>query len=576
MISPTGACQSFSNDANGYVRSDAIGAVLIEHTKALKDFETTSKPPIVMAMCTGTGGTDTGNSEDTGVDTKAATNTKTYQGALLDVVGTGTNSDGYKEKGITFPSNTQQLALFKRVFESNNLNPMDVGYVEAHGTGTTAGDGVELTSIDDMFGCRSYSDPTTGTTTTNTNTTVHRKPLLIGSVKSNMGHSEAASGLMSLLKVFCIQNEGVIPPNLHYPLPEEAIQDSKHEQIRSHRIKVVNKLHSYTGEGHTDSTDPTDPNSSTNTSTSLVVVNNFGFGGTNATCVTAKNPQSVMNTTTKPTRYIFGRTKEALEAYVANGDLNEAAWRKYMRSSGLVHKYPWRGVVGTETTETTGGSDTGTTGGSDTGLVLLDATECTNITTTATTTATDGTSDGTMPPMQLPTPTHNHTPVAFCYSGQGSQWNHMGKELYQTEPTFRRVIEDACVGLPFLSRVVEGVNGTNSGASSDRRVDSISELFQDGSLWMSKQWSGFGITLVQLGLTAMLNEAGIYPDYIFGHSVGEVACGYADGCLTAKQVAHLAFTRCECAVNADGLMMAVGVSLEDANTKIMEFDYSKL
>ena len=87
---------------------------------------------------------------------------------------------------------------------------------------------------------------------------------------------------------------------------------------------------------------------------------------------------------------------------------------------------------------------------------------------------------------------------------------------------------------------------------------------------MDKQWSGLGITLVQVGLTALLREAGIVPDYIFGHSVGEVAAGVADGCTSAREAARIAFVRCDCAIDAAGLMCVVGLSHQQARDMIVD------
>jgi fatty acid synthase len=90
---------------------------------------------------------------------------------------------------------------------------------------------------------------------------------------------------------------------------------------------------------------------------------------------------------------------------------------------------------------------------------------------------------------------------------------------------------------------------------------------------MDSKWSGFGITLVQIGLTAMLQAAGVTPDYIFGHSVGEVACGFADGCTSAKEAARIAFVRCSLAekIKSVGLMLAAGLTFDQAAEAIAPF-----
>jgi len=123
------------------------------------------------------------------------------------VLHTKTNTDGYKENGVTFPSAAAQKALLRQTYAEAGLDPRDVFYVEAHGTGTSAGDGQELEAISSIF-----CDGRTASS-----------PLLIGSTKSNMGHSEAASSLCSLIKVLLSIQRGVLPGNLHYQNPNPMI-----------------------------------------------------------------------------------------------------------------------------------------------------------------------------------------------------------------------------------------------------------------------------------------------------------------------------------------------------------------
>jgi len=109
--------------------------------------------------------------------------------------------------------------------------------------------------------------------------------------------------------------------------------------------------------------------------------------------------------------------------------------------------------------------------------------------------------------------------LAFCFTGQGSQWDTMAQSLWLEDDTFSSTVKDACAHLP---------------------ID-VAALFTEGDKWMSKEWSTLGINLVQLGLTAMLQKSGLEPDFIFGHSVGEVACGFADSCMSARECATLSY-----------------------------------
>ncbi|KAI8442467.1 hypothetical protein MSG28_005966 [Choristoneura fumiferana] len=196
MLSPEGRCAAFDAAGCGYVRSEAIVTVLLQRRRDCRRL-----------YCT--------------------------------VRGAGTNSDGYKAQGITYPKGAIQRQLAQETFKEAHLRPQDVAYFEAHGTGTRAGDPEEVNAIAGLF-CE-------GRTT----------PLLLGSVKSNMGHSEPASGLCSIAKVVVAMERGVIPGNLHYKTPAPEIP-----ALSDGRIKVVDRNTPWQG--------------------GLVAVNSFGFGGANA------------------------------------------------------------------------------------------------------------------------------------------------------------------------------------------------------------------------------------------------------------------------------------------------------
>ena len=123
---------------------------------------------------------------------------------ILDV---RSNSDGFKFDGLMSPSGRQQEFLLNEAYERTGVDPAKVSYIEAHGTGTPEGDPQELGAIHRVF-CKS---PT------------RTEPLLLGSVKSNMGHAESAAGLVSVAKTIIAIQEGSIPANLHFkkPKPEQ-------------------------------------------------------------------------------------------------------------------------------------------------------------------------------------------------------------------------------------------------------------------------------------------------------------------------------------------------------------------
>ena len=118
-------------------------------------------------------------------------------------------------------------------------------------------------------------------------------------------------------------------------------------------------------------------------------------------------------------------------------------------------------------------------------------------------------------------------PIVFVYSGQGSQHKDMAKTLLESNETFRQTIHR-------LSIFLEGISNSSINLTS---------LFESGTMWENKCFSSIGITAVQLGLTNMLAQHGVKPDVVIGHSMGEIACAYADDCMSETQCIHIAYIR---------------------------------
>ncbi|XP_045453923.1 fatty acid synthase-like [Melitaea cinxia] len=196
VLSPDGRCKGFDNSGNGYARSETVGVCFLQ---------------------------------------KAKDSRKVY----AQVIHAKTNCDGYKEQGISYPSGDMQKVLLGEIYEECGILPTSVEYIEAHGTGTKVGDQEELQAIEDVM-CTGRSEP-----------------LLIGSVKSNLGHSEPGSGICAIAKLCIAYSTGYIPPNMHYKVPRKGIA-----ALVDGRLKVVTKAQPW-GRG-------------------LSCINNFGFGGANA------------------------------------------------------------------------------------------------------------------------------------------------------------------------------------------------------------------------------------------------------------------------------------------------------
>jgi acyl transferase domain-containing protein len=142
------------------------------------------------------------------------------------IANTGMNSDGHTQ-GITRPSSDAQAELMRSVFRSAGIKPEDIGYMEAHGTGTKAGDPIEMEAVHNAISqYRSKKDP-----------------LLVGSVKTNFGHLENASGMVSLIKVICMLEKNFVLPNHGLKTPRNDIPfDEWNMKVRS---SIHSKVYSF-------------------------------------------------------------------------------------------------------------------------------------------------------------------------------------------------------------------------------------------------------------------------------------------------------------------------------------------
>lgn len=155
VLAMDGTCRSFDADANGYVRSEAACVILLQKRKDAKRMYAT-------------------------------------------IIHAKTGCDGFKNEGILHPSGYEQRQLLEQLYREAKVDPLRVCFVEAHSTGTKAGDPEEVRALDEVF-C-----------------TGRDGPLLVGSVKSNIGHTEPVSALCSISKVLLAMETGIIPANIHY------------------------------------------------------------------------------------------------------------------------------------------------------------------------------------------------------------------------------------------------------------------------------------------------------------------------------------------------------------------------
>lgn len=320
-------------------------------------------------------------------------------------------------------------------------------------------------------------------------------------MKSNMGHSEATSGLCSLAKVVITLHNNLIPPNIHFVEPRGDVP-----ALLEGRLKVVADTQELMGP--------------------MICVNSFGFGGGNAHALFKGNTKEKVNfgipTDNAPRLVIWsGRTEEAVKT-ILDSVKNHQLDAEYV---GLLHN------IQTETFSANiyRGYGIFTQEGNE------ENAECVF--------------------QHMKRFDSAKRPIVWAYSGFGSQWSEMGADLMKNK-IFAEAIENCHSIL------------------ATRGID-LKEIIEspDPSVFDNILHSIVGIAAIQIGLTDIMKAVGIKPDYIIGHSIGELGCAYADGCFTAKEMILAAYAvgmTCLEAKVEHGAMATVGMGYKKLLTMIPE------
>jgi acyl transferase domain-containing protein/acyl carrier protein len=451
FLSPDARCKAFDARANGYARGEGAGVL------ALK--------PLSRALADG--------------DPIHAT-----------IVATAVNQDGYSAAGITVPSEEAQRDLLRVVYGRAGVANDDVAYVEAHGTGTPVGDPIEARALGAVLG-------------------VGRRdgPLLLGSVKTNIGHLEAASGVAGVIKTALTLERRRVPRHLHFETPNPAIDFAALGiRVAAEEQAIVSR-----GDGPV-----------------YAGVNSFGYGGTNAHVVLASAPPRAPEAKLEEGPAVVplsARSGEALAA-LARRWIDEPTLREEPLRSLAFNAACRRGhhdhraaIAAASTAELMEA------------LAALAAGERDPRVAQATSTASPR--------------------VAFVYTGMGPQWWGMGRELYETEPVFRESLErcDAEFRRAFGISVIEEL-GRGEAESRVARTE-IAQI------------ANFAL---QTALTALWASWGVKPDVIVGHSVGEVSAAYVSGALSLPDAVAVSHHRgrLQATTAGDGGMLATGLSEAEA------------
>jgi phthiocerol/phenolphthiocerol synthesis type-I polyketide synthase C len=418
MLSRQGRCRVFDASADGYVRSEGGGIFL------LKDYD--------RAVADG-------------------------NPILAVVAHSAVNTDGRKS-GLTVPSALAQGSLLVNAYAHAGIHPSEIDYIEAHGTGTAVGDPIETRALGEALG-------------------QHRpksQPLPIGSIKGNVGHLEAASGVAGLLKaVYCLRHR-VIPAHIGMDTP------NPHIPFDDWNLEVLTA------------------NTPLRSSGRLVIgVNSFGFGGANAHVILESHALTTAVTPALPKASplpIVVSTRDAAALSVAAREF--ATFIEDQPQSAL-YDIAYQSVHGRER---------------HAHCAVLFGTTPTTIAANLRRFA-DGDTDRT--PVECGTALHAPLGAAFIYSGNGAQWAGMGGRLL-ADATFRAAVRE--VDKLFSRYADYSLEAELAGKNGDRYE--LTEIAQPA------------LFALQVGITAMLRRRGLVPVAVAGHSVGEVAAAWASGSLT--------------------------------------------
>ncbi len=434
MLSAGARCRFGDADAAGYVRSEGVAAVV------LKPFET------------------------------ALADRDPVRGVIL---ATGTNADGRESGKLGTPSTVVQAELLADVYGRAGVDPATVPYVEAHGTGTRAGDPVELEAFGRIHGRGRRAD----------------QPLMVGSVKSVIGHTEAAAGMAGLIKTLAVLEHRRIPANLHLRTPNDAIDWD------GWTIEI-----------------PVEPTEWPDGAPLVAGVNSLGITGTNAHVVLAgvdragSDPGVAVHEIAAQPEVVAlsGRTEKALRA--ATEDLRE--WLVTEGDSARLGDVAYTTTVRREHHE----HRTALVASSlDDLLDALDDHLGANVNGRAITGAA-----GVTEPR-----------IGFVFSGQGSQWVGMGRELLATAPVFAETLRRCDEELRRQAgwSVLEVLRDDDPA-----RLERV-EVIQPT------------LTCIQIGLAEQLRAWGVVPEAVVGHSMGEVAAAFCAGGLTLPDVLRVIVAR---------------------------------
>ena len=469
MLSPDGKIFAFDERANGYVRGEGAGIIVLKPLdQALED-----RDPI-------------------------------YSVIRASVV----NQDG-RTSAMTVPGQFSQEAMLYEAYKQAGISPQRVCYMEAHGTGTPVGDPIEVLALGNVLADGRKAG----------------EECVIGSVKTNIGHLESASGIAGLIKAALVLKYGEIPPNLHFENPNPNIPFEKLKLRVPTQLEQLNN-----GSGP-----------------AVVAVNSFGFGGTNAHVVLEEAPAAPKRRkkikkgiTAKPYLVpLSGRGQQSIKKYAeslvellsgqTNG--NEVSLPDLAHTASLCkgHHDHRLALVAHSEKEVVDKLNGYLSESKVKGLVIGRA------------------------------KSENQKEIVFIFTGQGSQWWAMGRELLKNDPLFRKKIEkcDRLLSKYATWSIIKELSRDEASSKIDDTAIAQPAIFA-----------------LQIALADLWKARGVTPTAVIGHSVGEVAAAYCAGIYTLNDAIRIIYhrSRLQGTTRGSGRMVAVAISPDKAKELIQGYE----
>ena len=452
-LAPDGRCKTFNADADGYARGEGCGVIVLKPlSKAIVDSDN----------------------------------------ILAVIRGSAINQDG-RSSALTVPNGQAQRSLLREAVANSKVKPQQISYVEAHGTGTPLGDPIEVKALAEVLG--------EGRT--------EAEPLAIGSVKTNIGHLEAAAGIAGLIKVVLAMEHQEIPPHLHLN------QLNPHISLENTSITIPTTTKSWQTQGELR----------------IAGVSSFGFGGTNAHVVLEEREQGAgsreqgieedslnLLTLSAKSETALQKLANQFASYLETHPSESLADICFTANSGRSHFNHRLAVVGKTSSQLH--------------QQLADFTS---------EKYSEGLTIGLVSPIKKPK-------VAFLFTGQGSQYIGMGRQLYETQPVFRQTLEQ-CEEI----------------LASELEQPLLSVLYTEERIALPLNQTAYtqpALFAIEYSLAQLWRSWGIEPQAVMGHSVGEYVAACVAGVFTLEEGLKLVAARGRLmqALPTDGKMVAVFAS----------------